>query len=145
MRRSSSMVSFGEVRIRSYEQTIGDNPSVSYGAPIALDWDYEEDLPVPLDEYEGAREGTRRTVRQLCLPYYVRKNLLTWRFGHSEQELEQAEREANKAKRQRELTKVLLPAHKIEDLFESARRKTKRFVAAKKNNTPGNNGTERVI
>lgn len=119
-------VTFDAVRIRSYEQTIGDNPSVSYGPPISLDWDYEEHDPLALDEYEEFR-GVRRKPRQMMLNYYNRRNLLMWKYGHSEEELKQAKSEANKIKRSRSFTKALLPAQKLEEIVQSAARKTKRL------------------
>ena len=124
-------VSFGSVQIRSYEQTLGDNPSVSYGPPISLDWEFEELEPLPLDAYEGTR-GLRRKPRQMMLNYYNRKNLLSWRFGHTEEELKQAEAEMNKIKRRRAITRTLLPAQLVEEALQSAARKSKRYLANRK-------------
>jgi hypothetical protein len=69
VRRRAAGVVFHEVLIRNYSQTIGDNPSVSYGPPISLDWDYEEVEPISLEEYEKSR-GPRRNTRQMMLNYY---------------------------------------------------------------------------
>jgi hypothetical protein len=126
VRRRASGVVFHEVLIRNYEQTIGDNPSVSYGPPISLDWEYEEAVPITLDEYEKNR-GPRRNTRQMMLNYYNRKNLLTWRCGATEEEMKAAEKEGNKIKSQRSITKAFLPAQKFEEVFQSVRRKTKRM------------------
>jgi hypothetical protein len=126
LRRATGVV-FHEVCIRNYEQTIGDNPSVSYGPPISLDWGYEEVEPITLDEYEKNR-GPRRSTRQMMLNYYNRKNLLTWRCGATEDEMKAAEKEGNKIKGQRSITKAFLPAQKFEEVFQSIRRKTKRMA-----------------
>lgn len=126
-RRRSTGVVFHEVQIRCYEQTIGDNPSVSYGPPISLDWAYEEVEPINLDEYENSR-GPRRNTRQMMLNYYNRKNLLTWRFGATEEEMKAAEKEVKKIKSQRSLTKAMLPAQKLEEVIQSIARKTKRLA-----------------
>jgi hypothetical protein len=127
VRRRAAGVVFHEVLIRNYEQTIGDNPSVSYGPPISLDWDYEEAEPITLDEYEKNR-GPRRNTRQMMLNYYNRKNLLTWRCGATEDDMKAAEKEGNKIKGQRSMTKAFLPAQKFEEVFQSMRRKTKRMA-----------------
>jgi hypothetical protein len=126
VRRRAIGVIFHEVLIRNYEQTIGDNPSVSYGPPISLDWDYEEAVPISLDEYEKNR-GPRRNTRQMMLNYYNRKNLLTWRCGATEEQMKAAEQESNKIKGQRSMTKAFLPAQKFEEVFQSLRRKSKRM------------------
>jgi hypothetical protein len=126
LRRATGVV-FHEVQIRNYSQTIGDNPSVSYGPPISLDWGYEEVEPITLDEYEKNR-GPRRSTRQMMLNYYNRKNLLTWRCGATEDEMKAAEKEGNKIKGQRSITKAFLPAQKFEEIFQSIRRKTQRMA-----------------
>jgi hypothetical protein len=124
MKKVCSQVQFRHITIREYEQTLGDNPSVSYGPPISLDWNYTESEATCLDEYEGTR-GQRRSLRQMGMNYYQRKGVLT-RYGYSEKEMEIAKKEANKAKTQRAMTKQFLPLLKIEDALESAARKAKR-------------------
>jgi hypothetical protein len=120
-------VSFGVVRIRSYTQTLGDNPSVSYGPPIQLDWEYEEHSSVPLDTYESNR-GRRRSLKQLVLNYYHRKNILFWQYGVSEEDLKKAKKEANKIKLKRVITRSLLPIMPVESAFENASRTAKQII-----------------
>jgi hypothetical protein len=118
-------VSFDTVIIREYEQTLGDNPSVSYGPPIQLDWSYTCCNPIALEDYELNRRP-RRKMRQMALNYYHRRNVLQWCCGATEEELRRAERCANKCKRERALTVAMLPARRFEDFFESASRKVKK-------------------
>eukprot|EP00934_Nitzschia_sp_Nitz4_P003514 Nitzschia sp. Nitz4//scaffold197_size40390//20741//21556//NITZ4_007517-RA/size40390-processed-gene-0.4-mRNA-1//1//CDS//3329540484//3504//frame0 len=125
IRRSG--VSFQDVIIRSYAQTLGDNPSVSYGPPISLDWEYHEASPVTLDHYENTRKP-RRTLRQLVVSYYTRKNVLTWQYGFSEETLREAKKQVKKERFKRQVTQTLLPVMHVEAALESARRKTKRFL-----------------
>jgi hypothetical protein len=120
-------VQFDAVIIRNFEQTVGDNPSVSYGPPITLDWAYSQSDPISLDQFEKNR-GPRRSARQMMLNYYNRRNILAWKFGVTEEELKQAERDANRIKRERSMTRALLPAQKLQEIVESASRKTKRLT-----------------
>jgi hypothetical protein len=124
-RQRRRAVSFNSVMIRNFDQTVGDNPSVSYGPPISLDWMYTQSKPIDLNAYEKNR-GPRRNARQMMLSYYNRRNILAWRFGATEEELKEAEIQANRIKRARALTKALVPTEKLQELVESASRKTKR-------------------
>jgi len=45
-------VSFANVQVREYDLCLGDNPSVSTGAPVSLDWSYKHESSCSLDEYE---------------------------------------------------------------------------------------------
>jgi hypothetical protein len=130
MKKSGSQVQFLHITIREYDQTLGDNPSVSYGPPISLDWNYTQNEATCLDEYEGTRPQ-RRSLRQMGMNYYQRKGVLT-RYGYSEEEMKSAKREANKAKTQRAITKQFLPLLKIEDALESAARKARRAFGKNK-------------
>lgn len=69
-RQRQDSVGFSSVIIREYDQTIGDNPSVSYGPPISLDWEYTQLECVTLEHYEAHRPP-RRTMRQMCMNYYT--------------------------------------------------------------------------
>jgi hypothetical protein len=131
IKRTNSCVSFNEINVRFYDQCLGDHPSTSYGPPISLDWNYEEAEPIDIDEYEHKR-GPRRTLRQLMVNYYTRKNTLMWTYGVSEEELKKATRAASRTAFQRGVTKYFLPVSKVEEVVASAARKTKRVVAGKK-------------
>ena len=130
-KQSNTRVSFCQVHVRRYSQTLGDNPSVSYGPPISLDWDYEVQEAVDMDVYEATR-GRRRNLRQMMLNYYHRKNLLTWGCGATEADMEAAQKAVNKIKRERALTRALLPASKLQEVWQSAGRKAKRMSSGTK-------------
>ena len=121
-------VSFDFVKIRSYQQTMGDNPAVSYGPPISLDWDFEEHDCVDVDVYERTRGLHRRGMRQMVLSYYQRKSFLAREYGFTEEELLRAKKDVNKIKFRRGVTNTLLPWMKVEDALESACRKAKRMI-----------------
>ena len=124
-------VSFDSVKIRSYQQTMGDNPAVSYGPPISLDWDFEEHDCVDLDAYESARGLNRRGMRQMALSYYQRKSFLAREYGFTEEDLLRAKKDVNKTKFRRGVTNTLLPWMRVEVALESAGRKAKRMFKSK--------------
>lgn len=130
LKKSDSKVKFQHIIVREYAQTIGDNPSVGYGAPITLDWEYEENEPLDLDLYEGARGG-RRNIRQMHLNAYQRKNIFVHKYGFSEQEVKAAKKATNKVRSQREFSKImqttLRPLITLEEMRESAVRKFQRY------------------
>jgi hypothetical protein len=134
-KRKKSIV-FHEVEMRFYEQTLGDHPNTSYGPPISLDWKYEEAEPIDVEEYEEGR-GQRRSLKQMMLNYYTRKNILLWHYGHSEDEIKKATKASEKAKFQRGVTRYFLRMSKVEDLVTSAGRKVKRATSmgSKKSST----------
>jgi len=130
-RSQSKSVRFDSVHIRSHSQTLGDNPSVMYGPPISLDWDYEQHESIKLDDYEADRVFSRRTMRQMAVSYYRRKAILTRDYGFSEEELVKAHKDADKAKIKRAITNTLLPMMQVEAALESAGRKAKRMIKRK--------------
>ena len=128
--KSKRKIHFGEINVRDYGMTLGDNPSVSYGPPVTLDWDYEEYNAVAVDEYEFHRPP-RRCLREMGLNYYQRKHILNL-AGHTEEEFKEVKKIVKKWKTNRYLTRAMvssaIPFAKMEDVFESALRKCKRIV-----------------
>jgi hypothetical protein len=125
----SKSVSFSQIHIRDYDQTIGDNPSCAAGTPLSLDWDYIEKESLGLDQYEFNRPK-RRSMRQMHLNYYQRKHILTLK-GHTEEEIKIGKDQAKKIKQQRSMTRHMLPLMKIEDMAESVGRKARRALSGK--------------
>lgn len=126
-------VSFSNISMRNYPLTLGDNPSVSYGPPTTLDWGFEEAGDLSLDDYENNR-APRRRPREMLLNYYQRKAILE-KNGCSEEEIKQAKRQVERAKRQRNTTKSMIQFMKAEDVVQSVGRKAKR--ALQKSNSSG--------
>ena len=66
--QNSSMllkVCFQNVYLREYGMVLGDNPAVSHGAPVQLDWEpQEEHDPVHIDNYDKARSLWRAKDRR---------------------------------------------------------------------------------
>lgn len=129
---SKKSVGFDSVKIRSYSQTMGDNPAVSYGPPISLDWEYEQEDDIDIEEFESQRVFSRRAMRQLVISYYRRKAMLSRDYGFTEEELVKAKKEADKTKFKRAITNTLLPVMHVEAVIESAGRKAKRIICKAK-------------
>ncbi|KAL7538551.1 hypothetical protein ACHAXR_008636 [Thalassiosira sp. AJA248-18] len=122
-------VHFGTVLVRDYNMILGEHPCCSIGPPITIDWDYLEYEPLDVDEYEF-HHPPRRSMREMCLNYYQRKNLLS-HAGFTEVDFKQTKKEVNRAKLNRSLTRQVVsyyPLLKVEDAVESACRKFKRLI-----------------
>ena len=122
--KSSLSVSFHKVRIREYPMTVGDNPAVSSGVAVTMDWDPLEQgsQVMELDEYEDTRPE-RRSMEQMRLPPSERREILR-RSGHSAREMQKGLKASNIARRQR--TKTLGTLHL--QPFEEIRERTSRAV-----------------
>lgn len=119
-------VSFGVLEVREYDMILGDNPSVSYGPPLQLGWNYNHLGSVSLDFYETNRHK-RRTVRQMMMNYYYRKNALIHVWGYSEEEIKRVVKKINRDQMKRSLTNAFMPTGKVEEVVQSAVRKSKRI------------------
>lgn len=121
-----SEVSFDTVKVRYYSMELGDHPSCSIGPPVCLSWDFTEGEPRRIDAYESARRFRRRR-RSTLLNYYQRMDILK-EAGFTDEEIRMADQERKKIQRQRSGTRMLLPFRKLEEVWESTKRKTKRLV-----------------
>lgn len=131
-------VRFDTIYIRCYDQTIGDNPTVSIGTPISLDWHYSVEEPMPIDDFEATRAGNRQKgshgaiMRRLALNYFQRRSRLIYYWGFSEEEVDEAEKAVDKARRQRNFTSSISDFWWLEDIVRTAGRKVKRLVIRKR-------------
>lgn len=96
-------VQFSTVIVHQHAQVLGDNPSVSEGAPLMLDWTAEESTTYPsIDDYEQHRHPTAMPVRKLDAEERM------WRLldaGVTLQEIQLAEVEAGRTRAERESTR----------------------------------------
>jgi predicted aminopeptidase len=64
--RSKVGVKFHQLSIREYQVNVDDNPAVTKGPAIALSWEYREQEPVSVEQYEE-NKGPRADMKELQL------------------------------------------------------------------------------
>lgn len=115
--KSKRSVSFDRIRIRNYDTILGDNPCTYKGPPISLDWDYYEQEPVLIHEYESFREGCRRKIHEMRMPSFYRRRILE-QSGTTPDEIEMREKEMKRIRKNRKRTTALLPFSMLLELTE---------------------------
>ncbi|CAB9496602.1 expressed unknown protein [Seminavis robusta] len=92
--QNSSMllkVHFDVVHLREYGMVLGENPAVSHGAPVQLDWDTQEEHdPVPIDNYEKARSLWRAKDRRGFLMNAHKRVKILFAAGYTIDEIAKA-------------------------------------------------------
>ena len=109
---TSKEVRFSVVEVRTYDQTLGENPSVSYGAPIGLDWYYVEHKSLDVDTYEFTAKrrchayntSSRNSSSTAKLNHYQRKHRLLHDYGVTREDFHTAKKKAAKIRWQRSAT-----------------------------------------
>eukprot|EP00529_Nitzschia_sp_RCC80_P026918 CAMPEP_0113482948 /NCGR_PEP_ID=MMETSP0014_2-20120614/23182_1 /TAXON_ID=2857 /ORGANISM="Nitzschia sp." /LENGTH=280 /DNA_ID=CAMNT_0000376481 /DNA_START=67 /DNA_END=909 /DNA_ORIENTATION=- /assembly_acc=CAM_ASM_000159 len=81
-----SKVRFSTVEIREHNMTMGDNPSVSSGIPLTIEWNHANEFVCDLDVYEKLRPE-RRGRYDLVLPRSHRTALCYQSAGYSRSEI----------------------------------------------------------
>lgn len=122
---SRKRVRFDTIRMREYNRIVGDHPDTKVGPPISFSWEYVEQQPVDINEYESTRKPFKRVLRMSSV---TRKNLLLNVFEIPEEEIRSAEKEIQKIRRQRETTAKLVNATST---IESATKKPFRKLGKK--------------
>jgi len=74
--KRSIIVQFSLVTIREYHVIPGDNPSVSAGPPLTLDWEPANTFSIDIKIFEEYRYGRRRHKLQMIMPPDVRVSFL---------------------------------------------------------------------
>jgi hypothetical protein len=95
-------VSFGDVQISVFAYTLGDNPCVSSGPPVTMEFKAFETHCLLLDDYEKDKPEAREKDAMM-MPRFYREELLR-KQGFSRGELREAVEEAQKIQKKRKLT-----------------------------------------
>lgn len=101
---------------------ITTKPSCRSGPPLSLDWAYSAVVRKNIDDYELERSSERaKHLSQLLVNKYTRRNMLTFIWGHTEEEMERASRHTKHIRRQRSMTKVFMPVYFAIEMCINAR------------------------
>lgn len=107
---STKNVRFGVVKLRSHNVILGDNPSVSKGPPVALDWNAVASDHLDLDEYEQEKlnkcyetDSCNENKKASRIPVKERYKMVR-AAGHSRGSLLRAQEEIRAIKKHRQRT-----------------------------------------
>lgn len=126
-KKRKTAVNFTTVHIRQYERILCENPAVSSGPSIGIGWRYVENEPLSVREYEKSRGPLRRLPSEFLLSRPVRDDLVRY-LGYTDREIASTLRSLNKAKFKRRQTTNNLPAQKVEEAIEKARRQVSKLL-----------------
>lgn len=115
-----SGVSFSTLSIREYGIVPGDNPSVSFGCPLALGWEYDNELIVSVEDYEESKPASR-AMFELRMPSSYREEKLRC-CGFSRSEIQEGVKMAMVGRKQRQRSLETLHLASVEELVEKAKR-----------------------
>eukprot|EP00934_Nitzschia_sp_Nitz4_P005059 Nitzschia sp. Nitz4//scaffold76_size158648//95115//95813//NITZ4_002555-RA/size158648-processed-gene-0.244-mRNA-1//1//CDS//3329557872//5049//frame0 len=115
-------VVFSTLEIREYPIIPGDNPSVTVGCPITIDWAHDDLVTCHVEEYEGARPKPR-TMIELRIPSQLREEMLK-RQGYSRQDILAGTKKANLTKNARRRTQETMKLAPLQEFLEKAKRGT---------------------
>jgi hypothetical protein len=96
--KKKKTVTFHKIEIIELAYTIGDNPSVSYGVPLSLEWVAQKRTVLAVDFFETYRPTRCATWCQLRLGGTSRINILL-ESGYTQLEIDAAANEAMKIRR----------------------------------------------
>ena len=97
---NSKSVRFHSIEIIECPVTIGDNPSVSSGVPITIEWTCQKRTKLGLEFFEKFRPPRRSCMKKLRLKSSQREKLLR-KAGHTTEEIDDAIHRAEIAIEQR--------------------------------------------
>jgi len=125
-------VQFSCVMVREYPIIPGDNPAVTDGPPLALDWTANNIFSVKINKFERFREGKRRRSLHMKMPMSRRITLLMDQDFDVEK-IVIATREAAAIRNQRLQTIASLTYADTEERFENIRRSISKPFMRKQN------------
>jgi hypothetical protein len=107
----SKRVSFSEIEVREYGMTLGDNPCVSRGVPVTIDWEAQTSMTFDLEQFESVRQEPR-DIRSMRISSSMRESIAL-NDGYSVKE-------------------VTAIVHEIKGIRESRRQLANSFLPTKK-------------
>eukprot|EP00551_Chaetoceros_affinis_P008825 CAMPEP_0203665942 /NCGR_PEP_ID=MMETSP0090-20130426/3082_1 /ASSEMBLY_ACC=CAM_ASM_001088 /TAXON_ID=426623 /ORGANISM="Chaetoceros affinis, Strain CCMP159" /LENGTH=197 /DNA_ID=CAMNT_0050529679 /DNA_START=61 /DNA_END=654 /DNA_ORIENTATION=- len=125
-------VKFSNICIREYQRTLGDNPAVSSGPPLSLDWEYDPNEQIlSVEEYEKKNEsGTKKQVR--ALSRFKREKILEEDVGITKMEMKASIREVTNIQQMRKITNESRSSEKSAERKEALQRKVSTLLRLRK-------------
>lgn len=122
-------VSFDRVIIREYPICLGNNPSVSRGPPLTIDWDPMTHLEFDFVQLQDSKLPSRGQA-EMFVPLFVRERMLK-NAGYSRKEIMKMVKDVNISRIQRRKTIANLKYHKLELGVEKVKRKLSKVFRSK--------------
>jgi len=114
----ATVVRFSTVEIREYARTLGDNPSVTSGPPLTLEWTHQSTSTIDFESYESTKPLSR-AKGQMLVPQFVREEWLR-DAGYSRGEMTEATRKAGKSRvRRRKSANQNMAGRKVDEMKDS--------------------------
>jgi len=123
-------VGFNLVNIREYPITLGENPGVSGGPSLTIDWEPQAEVKLPLERYESTRPPRRNYV-EMSIPKNVRMKMLQTN-GHTKKEILASVKRTNISRINRKKTVAMMHLHDSQEAFEDCKRGFRHIVTFKK-------------
>ena len=123
-------VEFSSVLIREYPVTLGDNPGVSAGPALTIDWEPQDEMQISLADYESSRPPRRNYV-EMSIPKDIRMQMLTG-SGHTRKEIQVAVRSSNIGRSNRKKTNAMLHMSSQHEVYEMISRGLRNTLTLKK-------------
>jgi hypothetical protein len=90
-------VKFSTIEVRSHPMIMGDNPSVSSGPPVTIDWEHQDVEQFDVSDYEKSKP-IKRSKREIIIPAHLRESSLRDQ-GYARSEIAQVGKEVNRIKK----------------------------------------------
>lgn len=94
-------VQFSKITFREHPVLPSDNPSVTEGPPVGLEWNHQSEYSIDVDQYESKKMPRRSS--QLKMPSDIRTSMLK-EFGHSWTTIHEATKQAKHDRKLRGIT-----------------------------------------
>lgn len=99
--RKSAVQFSEELTIREYPIIVGDNPAVTKGVPLTIDWEHVSSHSIPLAEYETRRQNKHRPPTRLAVS---QRETILRNLGFSDYEIQEGQKAAKIGRTLRRIT-----------------------------------------
>jgi len=123
-------VTFNTVEVREYPIILGDNPAVSEGPPLTIDWAHSDVDEFGVEEYETTRPPRRGTL-EMNIPSNIRVECLK-RCGYTTKDIMRRVQEVSVVKQRRLETTTMLYRSDMNESVEKAKRRFTNIFSQKK-------------